>query len=1235
MAVSPKAILDAECTVTSLEAAVDAAWATEDLLARAKNIDALNARVEACPPSPHASRMVRHLVAVNAFDAGVDSPDLLDTVLREALAANDRVAYLQAAWRWQSLSPTNREFLIVSHTVNDLVGRILREAGDALPPMSDRDLAGLALFSHRLCAAVVESGMATTNTTTMTRLRSAGLDCAARLGDGVSVGRLIVAIARDGFAGNAGDDQEKIERLFAHAALLDDRSPLDAVRDAVDSLSAKFPNGVQRRRLQADIAIALSASRRLDEAEAAAVRCLQIARAMPGDEVIDWCALAEHAVALARGDGNVAEQVQDDLRTADHSANPLLALVALDLVESARAMGVTPSLPLSPKYDLIGAPEVLRRCQLIATASDGLSFSRAMVLRSGFMTASLRQALAACLEPKLRANPNWFNANAIALAMYAIGPLTTPEATRLRISGSRALLLDPPLTTGASYRVVVDESLIPIVNAPLGAVTEPQRSEAMLLLLRAAIDVGDNGAVATWRQRAVARGVVLPASLADRSAVIMPKSEAKNPTVASTALFQLYLGWSNIELEQNQVRRSANDVDFWHTLATVTPTIQPRARRETQLAALFASARTLVGTESAVDQENPTCGKHWLATFEAANGLVNYSMNKRVNGLIPNNANLMRFLEGLGPSDYSGPPPDLRREARDLGETIIDLERLLVVHAALGSDEHALTALSLIDDAQAKLPAATTECASPAADLARLSPSAQEAVLTLLARRRGQLTDLESMRMLARALNSRDRDEAIYYVANASAQIGPRRTLDAVRRALFRARRSLDVEMVRKFQVEEIAAQQEVWMVTDSAPIISVDEIAHRLDEAKARLAEGEGLFAWFPVHRFTKRAAFVNVLLTRTRFEVVSVAPPTDWKNIADGLDIYGIADASRLPKFDVLKAYQTYQTTLGGFKNLPHRIYVIAAPTDIPLGVLVERLVRPTTHVVRPTTRAITYRSVVFFQDAHEIAYLGASLRVPEFRPTPELPASKAIVLASPNYGPPLMPTPARLDPMLRNRLGHQEEPAKNTCGQPPLPAFFQDGAANMGDSVQLHVGNAASEDVLAELSNSEQLKRASLLAFYAHGVQANGGRRGSALTRAIALAPTPGCDGNRDLAGSTSDGFLVPDEIATLALGAGTFVVLAGCNTAEEDRALQQSRLPQAFFAAGAPVVVGSVKEVPADSTAAFLRYIASDRTTEDPVSMITTAIRLVGRSQVSDEAARWAHPAFWGAWRIELP
>lgn len=188
------------------------------------------------------------------------------------------------------------------------------------------------------------------------------------------------------------------------------------------------------------------------------------------------------------------------------------------------------------------------------------------------------------------------------------------------------------------------------------------------------------------------------------------------------------------------------------------------------------------------------------------------------------------------------------------------------------------------------------------------------------------------------------------------------------------------------------------------------------------------------------------------------------------------------------------------------------------------------------------------------------------------------------------------------------------------PALPGARREGRAvrrSLGGASGLWLGEAAGEAALA----AEDLSRYGLLHFAAHAVHGLPGSR--AERSALVLAGSGG-----------SDGLLRPGEIRGLAL-AGKAVVLSSCRGADGEVLAGEGplSLAQAFFAAGAELVVASLWNI-GDNAAARFHQDFYDHLARGEKAGHAFAAAQKARIAAGDPPAAWAGLVLLGNpdWRI---
>jgi CHAT domain-containing protein len=187
-------------------------------------------------------------------------------------------------------------------------------------------------------------------------------------------------------------------------------------------------------------------------------------------------------------------------------------------------------------------------------------------------------------------------------------------------------------------------------------------------------------------------------------------------------------------------------------------------------------------------------------------------------------------------------------------------------------------------------------------------------------------------------------------------------------------------------------------------------------------------------------------------------------------------------------------------------------------------------------------------------------------------------------------------------------------------PLPETTDEACAIAGilgaDASALHLGGAATEASVKQLSSDGTLARAAVLHFATHGL-VSGDLAGLA-EPAIVLTPP-------DTASSDDDGLLTASEVTTLKLDAD-WVILSACNTAASDGGGEAlSGLARAFFYAGARALMVSHWPVNSDS-AVRLASGAVSALSADPAMGRAEALRRAMVAEI-ERGGEAADPANW--------
>jgi CHAT domain-containing protein/tetratricopeptide (TPR) repeat protein len=188
-------------------------------------------------------------------------------------------------------------------------------------------------------------------------------------------------------------------------------------------------------------------------------------------------------------------------------------------------------------------------------------------------------------------------------------------------------------------------------------------------------------------------------------------------------------------------------------------------------------------------------------------------------------------------------------------------------------------------------------------------------------------------------------------------------------------------------------------------------------------------------------------------------------------------------------------------------------------------------------------------------------------------------------------------------------------------PLPETTDEAcaiAAALGaDSDALHLGAAATEASVKQLSADGTLARASVLHFATHGL-ISGDLAGLA-EPAIVLTPP-------DTATSEDDGLLTASEVSTLRLDAD-WVILSACNTASSDGGGEAlSGLARAFFYAGARTLMVSHWPVNSESAVRLasgaVGALAADPTLSRAEALRRAMVAEIERGGEAADPANWA-------------
>jgi CHAT domain-containing protein len=188
-------------------------------------------------------------------------------------------------------------------------------------------------------------------------------------------------------------------------------------------------------------------------------------------------------------------------------------------------------------------------------------------------------------------------------------------------------------------------------------------------------------------------------------------------------------------------------------------------------------------------------------------------------------------------------------------------------------------------------------------------------------------------------------------------------------------------------------------------------------------------------------------------------------------------------------------------------------------------------------------------------------------------------------------------------------------------PLPETTDEAcaiAAALGASDDaLHLGAAATEASVKQLSADGTLAHASVLHFATHGL-ISGDLAGLA-EPAIVLTPP-------DTATSEDDGLLTASEVTTLRLDAD-WVILSACNTASSDGGGEAlSGLARAFFYAGAHTLMVSHWPVNSESavrlTSGAVKALAADPTMSRAEALRRAMVAEIERGGEAADPANWA-------------
>jgi len=188
------------------------------------------------------------------------------------------------------------------------------------------------------------------------------------------------------------------------------------------------------------------------------------------------------------------------------------------------------------------------------------------------------------------------------------------------------------------------------------------------------------------------------------------------------------------------------------------------------------------------------------------------------------------------------------------------------------------------------------------------------------------------------------------------------------------------------------------------------------------------------------------------------------------------------------------------------------------------------------------------------------------------------------------------------------------------PPLPETADEAraiAAALGATADsLHLGAAATEASLKQLSADGELARASVVHFATHGLVS--GELAGLTEPAIVLTPP-------SVSTSDDDGLLTASEVTTLKLDAD-WVILSACNTASSDGGGETlSGLARAFFYAGARTLMVSHWPVNSES-AVRLASGAVSALAADPSMSRAEALRRAMVTEIEAGGDR-ADPANW--------
>lgn len=1048
------------------------------------------------------------------------------------------------------------------------------------------------------------------------------LYCAARWRPTADLTGLLSAFERSVQGLEAADDAARAtERLFAVAAELRNEAVLASAQRLAIALAPRTSDGEAREHLVLGEVVALLVLGRQGDAEAAAQRCATDSPA--GTQ----CHLARLAPGLWRTDADVTTAMYNaylaPLEGSRGGTGPywreafVLPIIRHRYVENALTLERTLNADkiLSPPFNrgwtaaTSPVASVSLDCTLarLKTAPDEIVgyVSAAHVVELSAYGRSLartdRQALLRCLAimgEKITLRSPFSAVRLFNSTAKLTEGLELADTVEVSLMMGKALLLNGGSGSGDEAIDV----LAPLLSIP--DLDEAMHEQILHLALRAAINAND----AAFEARA--RGLLTPAEEAR-----LPETLRQDRLFLSAdEAWQASNGWK-AEASASGARRD----DYGDLLGYMTVVREGRSEtaalidaRSVAAAKRIRSALEWSETDGYVDyQAEPRiCHRRFLKAFEAWTGVIDPQANARVNDLMPTAA--MTFTAGqLEPADFRPP-------ARSVGRAVEDLEWAVVRAVAAADTEAAWKALRLRD-----------EIAGPA--LRQVTPLCRASMDFLFP---GELRNIrlglmlngvpegERLTNLQRWLES----DVSYRRENARAY---EKSVREALATLYRADRRvdlftsvLDIEGRKKAEGDQRRSRLTLNKTLtsldkdESAASTPLADLQKDLKANEAIVLVGDG--------RVNSDVAaspswsVISVLVTRNRVLVQSSKTYLAPEPLLEAMDALGIRDASELKDFDLKEAHKIYNETVGPLlAQAPgvNVLYVVGSKWDplrgLPLSTLVTRLPPP------EATGSARYAQAGWLIDTHSVVYLSTLADLPDRR-TLRAP-EKTIAFSAPDYGdaPPeaIEEVQSRTMQSMTGQGGINE--SASTCRLPVLqaPAFSSDY------EVSLRSGASATEAAFKAVAKGGQLKDYGVIVFYTHGERI--GLSTYSAHVALAMTPSPACNDEKGaalLAPDGEDGFLTGPEIAQYDAGDG-WVILAACQSAFDPD------LPEAFFATGRSMVIGSSVSVFAAETAIMAERLARPERGEKRLQLAMESIRAIKTSGPDR-----AHPAFWGAWRV---